>query len=88
MAWYSGKKVNLDFTVAARAHALDCPTCGREPWTSEKEHNAWRTVAEDHMGTSLPSTFVEEPKPAKVMSSQFKKPKGNVRLDIEAKKYD
>lgn len=83
--WYSGKTVNPAFRSAAMKHASECPTCGREPWTSEQEHNAWRTVAEDHINAALPPTFVEEPKGK--LSKQFK-PQGNVRLDIEAKKYD
>jgi hypothetical protein len=86
--WYAGKTVNPEFTDAARAHAKECSECGREPWGSEREHNAWRSVAADHVGAELPPTFLPEaPKPSNV-NRNISRVQGNVKLDLEARQYD
>ena len=84
--WYAGKTVNHEFKAAARAHALECVDCGQAPFTSSKEHQQWRNQAEEHTGASLPETFLTEaPTVNRNASRQLQ---GNIRLDLEAKKYD
>jgi hypothetical protein len=83
--WYAGKQINPEFMDAAKAHAKDCAECGREPWSSEREHNIWRNQAEQHLDAKLPPTFLTEERRSHRVNSRAQ---GNIRLDIEAKKYD
>jgi hypothetical protein len=86
--WYAGKKVNPEFIDAARAHTRECADCGAVTYTSARDHQEWRNQAEQHIGKSLPSTFLEEPSKAPRAHRAVSSVQGNVRLDLEAKKYD
>lgn len=84
--WYAGKTVNPAFQAESRAHALECPECSSPTYVSKKEHEKWRTLAEEHLGRSLPSTFLGEG--PQQTNRNLSKVQGNWRLDLEAKKYD
>jgi hypothetical protein len=85
--WWSGKTVNPEFRTASRAHAESCNTCGSAPYTSERSHNAWRILAEEHLGKPLPSTFLEETTEPKV-NKNVSRVQGNWRNDIITRDKD
>ena len=84
-AWWKGKKVNPEFTDAAHAHRRECIYCDPVTYESEQAHQNWRSDAEEHMGKSLPPTFLTE---APRANRNVSKIQGNWKLDLEAKKYD
>jgi len=85
--WYSGKTVNPEFKTISRAHAQECNTCGSAPYTSKKDHNVWRILAEEHLGQPLPPTFLEETTAPKV-NRNVSRVQGNWRNDIITRDKD
>lgn len=81
--WYEGKEPNPAFRKAIDEHLDEhygCMAVSRTPHMSTlKAHNAWRRQVQNHIGGTLPPTFLE---PARIkVNRNASKAQGNWAAD-------